>query len=127
MFSGTEDSWILNITSDGTPVYSTFRRSSVTGWSVAIGVPRKFVDTPLRRVWMLAVGGGIAIRFSGGRQAWGWFLVDVAFFALAALAEEIAFRGYTFQRFSRAVGCSGSSAPQFSSTLPPVASQTVHL
>jgi signal transduction histidine kinase len=60
MFSGTEDSWILNITSDGTPVYSTFRRSSVTGWSVAIGVPRKFVDTPLRRVWMLAVGGGIS-------------------------------------------------------------------
>src|SRR5690242_10509738 len=27
MISGTEDTWIPNITSDGTPVYSTFRRS----------------------------------------------------------------------------------------------------
>ena len=35
-------------------------------------------------------------------------LVDVAFFALAALAEEIAFRGYAFQRFSRAVGSAGA-------------------
>ena len=59
MVSGTEDTWLPNITSDGTPVYSTFRRSLVTGWSVAIGVPREFVDAPLRRAWMLAIGGGI--------------------------------------------------------------------
>jgi len=60
MIRGTEDTWIPNITSDGTPVYSTFRRSSVTGWSVAIGVPREFVDAPLRRAWMLAIGGGVS-------------------------------------------------------------------
>jgi signal transduction histidine kinase len=60
MMSGTEDTWIPNITSDGTPVYSTFRRSLVTGWSVAIGVPREFVDAPLRRAWMLAIGGGVS-------------------------------------------------------------------
>ncbi len=57
---------------------------------------------------ILAVGGGIAIRFSGNLRAWGWLLVDVAFFALAALAEEIAFRGYAFQRFSRALGSAGA-------------------
>ncbi len=57
---------------------------------------------------VLVVGGGIAISFSGSLQAWGWLLVDVAFFALAALAEEIAFRGYAFQRFSRAVGSAGA-------------------
>jgi membrane protease YdiL (CAAX protease family) len=57
---------------------------------------------------VLAVGGGIAIRFSGGLHAWGWFLIEMVFFALAALAEEIAFRGYTFQRFSRAVGSAGA-------------------
>ena len=57
---------------------------------------------------VLAVGGGIAIRFSGNLQAWGWFLVDAAFFALVALAEEIAFRGYAFQRFARAVGSAGA-------------------
>jgi C4-dicarboxylate-specific signal transduction histidine kinase len=59
MLLGTGDTWIQNITSDGTPVYSTFRTSSLTGWSVAIGVPREFVNGPLRRAWMVAVGGGI--------------------------------------------------------------------
>ena len=57
---------------------------------------------------VMALGGGIAVRFSGNPQAWGWFAVDTAFFALAALAEEIAFRGYGFQRFSRAVGSIGA-------------------
>jgi len=60
MISGAEDTWIANITSDGTPVYSTFRRSLVTGWTVAIGVPREFVDAPLRQAWVLAIGGGIS-------------------------------------------------------------------
>jgi signal transduction histidine kinase/CheY-like chemotaxis protein len=59
MVAGAADNWVPNITSDGTPVYSTFRRSSITGWTVAIGVPQKFVDAPLRRAWMLAVTGGI--------------------------------------------------------------------
>ena len=37
------DDWFANVTKDGEPVYSTFRRSAVTGWEVAIGVPRKAV------------------------------------------------------------------------------------
>ncbi len=57
---------------------------------------------------VMAVGGGIAIRFSANLRGWGWFAIDTAFFALAALAEEIAFRGYAFQRFSRAVGSVGA-------------------
>jgi hypothetical protein len=57
---------------------------------------------------LMVVGGGIAVRFSFGLQSWKWFLVDVAFFALLALAEEIAFRGYAFQRFARAVGSAGT-------------------
>src|SRR6516165_3556079 len=42
------ESWIPNVTSEGIPVYSTLRRSVVTGWTVAIGVPRAFVDAPRR-------------------------------------------------------------------------------
>jgi CAAX protease family protein len=57
---------------------------------------------------LMVVGGGIAVRFTFGLQSWKWFLVDVAFFALLALAEEIAFRGYAFQRFARAVGSAGA-------------------
>lgn len=60
MISAAEDTWIPNITSDGTPVYSTFRRSSVTGWTVAIGIPREFVDAPTRQTWKLGVGGGLS-------------------------------------------------------------------
>ena len=57
---------------------------------------------------VMAVGGGIAIRFSFSRQSWGWFLADSAFFALLVLGEEIAFRGYPFQRFARTVGWAGA-------------------
>ena len=56
----------------------------------------------------MALFGGIAIRFSFDLQSWGRFVADAAFFALAAMAEEIAFRGYAFQRFSRALGSAGA-------------------
>ena len=57
---------------------------------------------------VMAVGGGIAVRFSFRLQTLAWLLVDAAFFALLALGEEIAFRGYAFQRFARAVGSAGA-------------------
>ena len=57
---------------------------------------------------VVAVGGGIAVRFSFSLRSWGWFLAEAVFFGLVALAEEIAFRGYAFQRFARAVGSAGA-------------------
>ena len=57
---------------------------------------------------MVAVGG-IAIVLVLQPAAWGWLAVEAAFFALAALAEEIAFRGYGFQRFEHAVGPVGAA------------------
>ena len=53
-------SWFPSVTSEGIPVYSTYRRSPITGWTVAIGVPRDFVDVPLRRARLEAFGGGAA-------------------------------------------------------------------
>ncbi|MGB6975763.1 MAG: type II CAAX endopeptidase family protein [Terracidiphilus sp.] len=58
---------------------------------------------------LLALLGGIAIVLNPQPAAWGWLLADAAFFTLAALAEEIAFRGYAFQRLVRAVGPLGAS------------------
>ena len=55
------DNWIPNVTSEGIHVYSTFGRSTLTGWTVAIGVPRRFVDAPRRRAQFLAFGGGGAV------------------------------------------------------------------
>lgn len=69
-----------------------------TGWGLAVVC-----------VLLLTIGGGIAIAVYAGASAWGWLVADAFFFALFALVEEIAFRGYGFQRFVRAVGPLGAS------------------
>jgi uncharacterized protein len=68
------------------------------GWGAAIAC-----------VLPLAVFGGIAVVLSTDRSAWGWLLADTAFFALMAMAEEVAFRGYGFQRFVGVIGPVGAS------------------
>ena len=68
------------------------------GWSLALVC-----------VIPLVMAGGIAIFLSVQHTAWGWLVADVAFFALATLAEEIAFRGYGFQRFAQSVGSLGAA------------------
>lgn len=69
-----------------------------TGWGLAVVC-----------VLPMALIGGIAVSISTSTSAWGWLLADAAFFVFAVLAEEIAFRGYGFQRFVRAVGPIGAS------------------
>jgi hypothetical protein len=69
-----------------------------TGWGIALVC-----------ILPMVIFGGIAIAISTGRAAWGWLAVDLAFFALFALAEEVAFRGYAFQRFVDAVGPVGAT------------------
>lgn len=67
------------------------------GWTLAVAC-----------VLPMLVGGGIAVVLFLGPSAWGWLAVDAAFFALLALAEEVAFRGYGFQRFADSVGSLGA-------------------
>ena len=68
------------------------------GWAIAVVC-----------VLPLVLVGGIEIVLSLKGSAWGWLLADTAFFALLALGEEIAFRGYGFQRFAHSVGPVGAS------------------
>lgn len=68
------------------------------GWSLALVC-----------VIPMVLAGGIAIFLNVQPIAWGWLVADAAFFAMAALAEEIAFRGYGFQRFAQAVGPLGAA------------------
>jgi len=68
------------------------------GWAVAVVC-----------VLPLVIFGGIAIVLVLQPAAWGWLVGDAVFFALAALAEEIAFRGYGFQCFVQAVGPLGAA------------------
>ncbi len=90
MLSATGNTWLQNITSDSTPVYSTFRTSSLTGWSVAIGVPREFVDGAQRHAWMLAVGGGISfVALSLVLACWMAQAIRRPVNKLAAMAKEM--------------------------------------
>jgi hypothetical protein len=90
------------ISEQGLPRRSGWPREAglglATGWAIA-----------LLCVLPLTIVGGIAISFSPQAASWGWLVADTAFFALAALAEEIAFRGYAFQRFAQAVGPFGAA------------------
>lgn len=52
---------------------------------------------------------GIAIVLSIQRSSWGWLFADLAYFAFFAVAEEVAFRGYAFQRFAAVVGASAAT------------------
>jgi PAS domain S-box-containing protein len=60
-----DEGWISSVTSEGEEVYATFLRSSLTGWTVAVGVPRSVVDAPIRRALWLVVGGGSALLLLG--------------------------------------------------------------
>ena len=68
------------------------------GWSLAVLC-----------VIPMVVAGGIAIVLNYQATSWIWLAADAAFFLLATLAEEIAFRGYGFQRFAHAVGPVGAA------------------
>jgi hypothetical protein len=68
------------------------------GWALAVAC-----------VLPMVVGGGIAIVLVLGHSAWSWLVADAVFFALVALTEEVAFRGYGFQRFEAAVGGLGAT------------------
>ena len=50
---------------EGTPLLTAFSRSSSSGWSVAIGVPRRTLAEPLWRSLALTIGTGLVFLFTG--------------------------------------------------------------
>lgn len=70
----------------------------VTGWGMAVAcmIP-------------LALFGGVAMSVTAHLSNWGWLLLEAGYFALLALGEEIAFRGYAFQRLAASVGDVGAA------------------
>jgi len=63
------------------------------GWAIAVAC-----------VLPMVIFGGIALRLSLNWPSFGWLAADAAFFALATLAMQVAFRGYPFQCAIRAIG-----------------------
>ena len=68
--AGPAENWFPGVTKEGTAVYSGFRRSPISGWTVAVGLPREFVDAPLRRERWIAFGGGAASLLLSLALAW---------------------------------------------------------
>jgi CAAX protease family protein len=90
------------ISDQGLPARHGWPREAGLGLALGWGLA-------LASALILALMGGIAIVLNMQPAAWEWFLADAAFFALAALAEEIAFRGFAFQSFIRAIGPFGAA------------------
>ena len=97
--SKSPEGWFPSITKDGIPVYSAFRRSPLSGWTVAIGLPREFVDAPLRRTrWLVFGGGGTAFAIS---LALAWWMARAIRRPVESLTAA-----------ARALGSGGSLGPQ---------------
>lgn len=90
------------IAQQGLPLRSGWYREAGLGLAVGWGIA-------LFCVLPLTVAGGIAIVLFPQLSAWSWLLADALFFAFMAIAEEIAFRGYGFQRFAGVVGPVGAT------------------
>ena len=81
----------------GLPVRSGWLQEVGTGaaigWAMAIAC-----------LLPLALVGRVALRFTFNSYSILWLVVEAAYFALATLALQIAFRGYPFQRAIAAIG-----------------------
>jgi membrane protease YdiL (CAAX protease family) len=91
-----------SIAAQGFPFRSGWTREAATGMAVGWGAVVVCV-LPMMLI------GGIAVVITAQTSSWRWLLADAAFFAFLALAEEVAFRGYGFQRFAAVVGSSGAA------------------
>ncbi|HUQ10128.1 MAG TPA: ATP-binding protein [Steroidobacteraceae bacterium] len=65
---GTERGRGITKTLEGVPVYTVYRRSRYSGWSVAMGAPTSTVDAPMRNAYLL-FGGAVAFSIVLGLAA----------------------------------------------------------
>jgi len=91
-----------SIAVQGLPLRPGWQREAAIGMAVGWGAV-------VVCILPMLVIGGIAIVVTTESSSGPWLLVDGAYFALLALGEEVAFRGYGFQRFATAVGSAGAA------------------
>ena len=61
--AGTSGSW-RTVLLEGTPAYSAWYRSPVTGWTVGFGMPSEAIDAPLRRRTIsILTAAGVTLAF----------------------------------------------------------------
>jgi len=54
--AGHTERFGITTTLEGNAVYTVFSRSPVTGWAVAMGIPKQSLDTPLRSAYLVLTG-----------------------------------------------------------------------
>lgn len=91
-----------SIAAQGLPLRPGWPREAASGMLLGWGAV-------VLSVLPMVLIGGIAIVVSTQGSAWGWLIADAAYFALFALAEEVTYRGYGFQRLSAVVGSTGAT------------------
>jgi len=101
-FGSLFDRQVGSIAAQGLPLRQGWTREVAAGMAVGWGAV-------VVCVFAMVVIGGIAVVISTQSSAWPWLIVDAAYFGLLTLGEEVAFRGYGFQRFSAVVGSSGAA------------------
>ena len=101
-FGSLFDRQVGSIAAQGLPLRSGWTREVATGMAVGWGAV-------VVCVLAMVLIGGIAVVITAQSSAWPWLLADAVYFALLALGEEVAFRGYGFQRFAQVVGTSGAA------------------
>jgi membrane protease YdiL (CAAX protease family) len=90
------------VSEQGLPLRKGWPREAGMGLAVGWGMA-------LVCIIPMALTGALSIVVFTDASAWGWLAADIAFFALLALGEEVAFRGYAFQRFEQSVGSLGAA------------------
>ena len=93
-FGSLFDRQVGSIAAQGLPLRPGWTHEVATGMAVGWGAV-------VVCVLAMAAIGGIAVVITAQPSAWSWLLADAAYFALLALGEEVAFRGYGFQRFAQ--------------------------
>jgi membrane protease YdiL (CAAX protease family) len=101
-FGSLFDRQTRSIAAQGLPLRSGWTREIGVGMAIGWGAV-------IVCVLAMVVIGGIAVVVTTQTSAWPWLIADAAYFALLALGEEVAFRGYGFQRFSGVVGSTGAA------------------
>jgi signal transduction histidine kinase len=68
LHAGTQGGWGTTVTLEGVPVYSVYRRSAVTNWVAAVGIPMSVLDAPVYRSYGV-LGGSILVSLLLGFAA----------------------------------------------------------
>jgi signal transduction histidine kinase/ActR/RegA family two-component response regulator len=87
----SEGAWREEMLLEGVPAYAALSRSTVTGWTIGVGLPASEIDGPMRRsLWALLAVALIALGAAAGLAAWFTSTFERSFNAASRTAMALA-------------------------------------